>query len=205
MALTEYACPSCDQTNPGQIDYAPGMIKCSRNPAHTWRDTDEFAKLRPVKKFTVAKPTFAPQQGHVKMQVMVPGGVQQELEKAWGDKLEATITGVLTMMAEGQVMIVPKSDLQRMKERLGKIPESSAELFGLIYALGQQRDDAVADADILKQEIAAYEGRSVGCVLVNLGDQYQAAADRARSQEPPEPLKWFIERNVKNAIAESWF
>lgn len=205
MALTEYGCPACPKDDPGQIDYSPGQITCSKNPAHIWRDTQEFAKLLPQKRFTVAAPKFAAQQGHVKMEVMVPLGVKQKLEATWGGKLEATVAGVLAMMSEGQTMIVPNADLQRMKERLGKVPESAAELFGLIYAATLQRDEAKAEAEGLRQDVAAYEGTGKASVVVALGDQYQNALDKARGQEPPETLKQFLERNLRNALAEGWF
>ena len=205
MPLTEYGCPACPKENPGQINYSSGSITCSLNPAHRWNDSMEFAKLQPVKKFTVAPPKFAAQTNHVKMEAMVPLGVKQALETRWAGKLEATVGGVLTMLSEGECLIVPKSDLQRMKERLGKIPESSSELFGLIYALGEAANDAKSEAAAAQQDLAAYKGLSRTSVVINLGDQYSAAADKARSQEPPEPIEIFLNRNLKNALSENWF
>jgi hypothetical protein len=201
MALTEYSCPSCG----GQIDYTGGIIRCTRTPDHKWDDLNVFRDLRPEKKYEVAAAQFAPQQNHVVMKVLIPSGVNTALVQRWGDKLEATIGGVLTMLAEGECLIVPKTDLQRMKERLGKIPESSGELFGIVYNLGMETENAKAEAENSKKEVQAYEGRMVGMVLIDLGEQYENVVQRAQAQEPPEPVKWFIERNVKNALSQGWF
>ena len=209
MALTEFSCPACEAANPtgtpGQISYVPGSITCSINPAHTWRDTKEFGDLKPQRRFTVAAAKMPPQVNHVKMTVMIPLGVKTILETQWGARLDETVAGVLTMMSEGNSLMVPKADLQRMKERLGKIPESSAELFGLIYALGLQKDEAAAEVETVRQDLAAYDGLNKGSVVVNLGDNFGSAQEKARSQEPPEPLKVFIERVVRTALTENWF
>jgi hypothetical protein len=204
MPLTEYCCPLCPSNDPGQIHWGQGAITCQKNPAHVWRDVAEFAQLKPEKKFKVEQAKMPPQENHVKMTVMVPLGVKQKLETQWVGNLEETVAGVLTMMSEGESLMVPKSDLQRMKERLGKVPESSAELFGLIYALGLQKDEAVDEAAAVRQDLAAYEGMNKGSVVVNLGDNFGTAQEKARSQEPPEPLKVFCERVLRTAISENW-
>lgn len=205
MPLTEFACPACPEDKPGQINYTAGSITCSLNPAHRWTDTSEFAKLKPVKKFSVAPTIFPAQVGQAKITVQVPGGVEKALTEKWGDKLQATISGVLTMMAEGEYLMIPKSDLQRMKERLGKIPESSGELFGMIYALGMALEDAKAEAQAANQDVAAYAGLNKGSIVINLGDDYSLAVEKARSQEPPEPVKVFVEKSVRTGLANGWF
>jgi hypothetical protein len=205
MALTEFGCPLCPPESKGQIEVQGNVIVCGKDSSHRWNDTAEFKKSGAKICFTVAAPKFAPQTNHVPMNVMVPLGVKTTLETKWGPRLEATIAGVLAMMAEGEVLVIPRSDLQRMKERLGKIPESSGELFGMIYALGMSADDAKAEAENATKDLQAYRGMSPGRVVVDLGDQFGSATEKARGQEPPEPVEVFITRNVKNALSENWF
>jgi len=183
-----------------------GIIQCSVNSAHQWNDHMEFMKLHPTMDFSVPKDTFAPQTNHVDMKVQVPLGVKTALETKFAGTLDSTVAGVLQMLSEGEILIVPESDLQRLKERTNHRPKSASELFGIIFMLGEQVNDRQAEVDQLKQEVAAYEGRGgKTMVMLDLGDKYAEAAQRAKNQEPPEPLKFFLEKNLRNAIENNWF
>lgn len=196
---TEYGCPLCQ----AQIVASSGSLQCSKDPGHRWNDTAEFIKAGPKKLFTVAAATFAPQTSHVPVKVLIPMGVKQALESKLGDKMDATVAGVLAMMAEGEILMIPESDLQRYKERLGKRPESASELFGMVYALSLQAEDAKLEATNARQDIKAYEGLAPGRVVIDLGDQFQPTMEKARSAE--EPLKVFVERNLRTALENNWF
>ena len=131
IVKTRYGCPNCG----AQVNAENRKLVCSANSNHFWVDTAAFIGLNPPVKYEESKPPVAPQTNHVKWEVTVPPRVKAALEAKFGATTESTIAGVLAMLSEGDVMMIPESDLQRMKERFGKRPESSGELFGLMYSM----------------------------------------------------------------------
>ncbi len=196
---TRYACPSCG----GQIQAESGRLVCTANSNHVWNDIATFQSLNPQIKYEEAKPPVIVQQNHVKMEVSVPPRVKQGLDSKFGNTSSSTIAGVLGMLSEGEVMIVPESDLMRIKEKFGKRPESSAELFGLLYSLSMDLETANLIAENARREVQAYEGRNPNSVLIDLGSMYGPVLEKAKEQN--EPMKVWLERNLKNAIENSWF
>jgi hypothetical protein len=179
------------------------QLICSANRAHAWNDIATFQSLNPQVKYEEAKPPVIVQPNHVKVEVTVPPKVKQGLEAKFGNTASSTIAGVLGMLAEGEILIVPESDLQRMKERFGKKPESSAELFGLLYSLSMDLETANLIATNAQKDVQAYEGRNPNSVLIDLGTMYGPTVEKAK--EANEPLKLWIERNLKTAIENAWF
>jgi hypothetical protein len=129
--------------------------------------------------------------------------VKQGLEAKFGNTSSSTIAGILGMLSEGEILIIPESDLQRMKERFGKRPESSTELFGLMYSQSMDLETANLVATNAQKDVQAYEGRNPNSVLIDLGPLYGTVIEKAREQN--EPVKIWIERNLKTAIENSWF
>lgn len=203
MPLTEYACPACSQDAPGQIMAGNGALTCQKNPAHVWNDVKTFRDLNPQKRFTVAPPTFPAQVNHVKYEITIPLGVKTQLETKYAGRANQTVAGVLEMLAEGDVLVIPESDRERIRKLLNQKPESSAELFGIIFALDQQAQDAKNEAETVRKEVAAYEGRTQGAVLVDLGDVYADVQSKAR--EASMPVKMYVEEKFKAAIRDGWF
>lgn len=199
IVKTRYACPSCG----AQVNAEHRKLVCSANSTHSWNDTAAFLGLNPAVKYEESKPPVAPQPNHVKVEVTVPPRVKQGLEAKFGSTSDSTIAGVLGMLSEGDILIVPESDLQRMKELLGKRPESSSEMFGLVYNLSMELETAKLIADEAKKDVAIYEGRNPGAVLVNMGPLYGAVVEKARDQN--ETAKMWIERNLRTAIENNWF
>jgi hypothetical protein len=195
---TPYACPTCD----AQIQAENRQLICSGNRNHSWNDIAVFQSLGPKMKYDVKAPVVN-QPNHVKMEVVVPPIAKANFESKFGDRANATVSGLIQMLAEGEVLIVPEADLQRMKERLGKRPESSGELFGLIYNLSMELETQKLIADEAKKDLAIYEGRNPGAVLLNMGQLYGTVVEKARDQN--ETAKMWLERNLKNAIENNWF
>jgi hypothetical protein len=199
IVKTRYGCPSCGS----QINAENRKLVCSANSAHMWNDIATFMNLNPAVKYEESKPPVIAQTNHVKVEVSVPPKVKQGLEAKFGNTSSATIAGVLGMLSEGEVLIVPESDLQRMKERFGKRPESSAELFGILYSLSMDLETANLVAVNAQKDVQAYEGRNPNSVLIDLGAQYGAVLEKARDQN--ETAKMFLERSLKLALENSWF
>lgn len=199
IVKTRYACPTCG----AQVQAENRKLVCSANPAHTWNDIATFQSLNPAVKYEESKPPIMVQPNHVKVEVTVPPRVKQGLEAKFGTTSSSTISGILGMLAEGEILIVPESDLQRMKELLGKRPESSSEMFGLIYNLSMELETAKLIADEAKKDVAIYEGRNPGAVLINLGALFSSANEKAHSNN--QTLKEWMEASVKTALENSWF
>jgi hypothetical protein len=204
LVATEYACPLCKAANlTSQINASDGALTCSMNPSNVWRDIQAFKDLKPRMEFTVSQPKFQPQINHVEMKVMVPLGIKTTLETKMAGKLEATVAGILSMLAEGDILIIPSQDLDRMKQRLGKKPESSGELFGMLFALGEQVTEAKQIAETASNEVKAYESRSPGSVVIDLGAHFTYAVEKAKDENMP--VKLWIQDRMKNALENQWF
>ena len=132
VVKTRYACPSCE----AQINAENRQLICSANRSHSWNDIATFMGLNPKVKYEEAKPIVAPQTNHVKIELTLPPRIKQGLEAKFGSTcIQERSLRLLGFLAEGDVILIPAADLDRIKERLGKRPESSGELFGLIYNL----------------------------------------------------------------------
>jgi hypothetical protein len=208
MPATEYQCPLCDKVGQeSQIMASETAVQCSFNPAHRWADRLEFMSLQPRMAFRVSGPVVAPQMAHTKMtlNVMLPIAHQAAVVAKLGPRLEPTVAGILSMMAEGEVMIVPAADMQRLKQIgiVGKIVNNSSELVGLVYAADLQLTEANDRARRAEAELAEWEGRSRNMVLIDLGEQAEAGRIAASNQNMP--LKLFIENAIRNGLANNWF
>ena len=201
MAIVKlrYSCPSCG----AQMQAENRQLICSANRSHSWNDIATFQSLNPQVKYEEAKPPVVVQANHVKVEVTVPPRVKQGLEAKFGSTSSSTIAGVLGMLSEGEVLIIPETDLQRIKEKLGKMPESSGELFGMIYNLSMELETANLIAEEAKKDVAIYEGRNPGAVVLNLGPLYGPVVEKARDQN--ETASMWLMRNLKTAIDNSWF
>jgi hypothetical protein len=198
IVKTRYACVHCG----AQINAENRQLICSANRSHSWNDVAAFMALNPQVKYEESKPPIVNQPNHVKVEVTVPPRVKQGLESKFGTTSSSTIAGILGMLSEGEVLIVPEADLQRMKELLGKRPESAAEMFGLIYNLSMELETAKLVADEAKKDIAIYEGRNPGAVVVQLGPLYGTVVEKARDQG--ETAKLYVERVVKTVVDNNW-
>lgn len=182
-----------------------GELICSVNGEHRWNDAQSFLNEKPKMKFAVALPKAAPQQGHVPIQLTIPPGLKAALEAKYGSKTDATMASILMQMVEGNVLVVGQTDLDRLGSHLGKIPESSGELYGMIYAKTEEVAEAKMIAEAAAADLKAYEGLSPGRIVIDLGDQHAEAVARARNMEPPLPLSVWAAKVLKDGIANNWF
>lgn len=205
---TGYACPKCREVGQkNEIVASDRQLMCSGNSDHKWSDILEFQSLRPTLEFAAAPPPPAAQTGHTKwtLNVSLPINHKTSVEAKLGPKLEPTVAGILSMMAEGDVMIVPAGDLQRLKQigSIGKIPQSSSELVGMIYAADLQKQEAVDNERLAQAEVLAYEGRNRNLLVIDLGEHRTYADQKAKDENMP--TKVWVEQMMKNAIANNWF
>lgn len=209
LIKSEYACPICEaQTGQHhQICANAGELVCSFNGQHKWNDAPSFMAMNPKMVFKVPPPQFAPQKNLTPVQLSIPIEIKNALDAKFGDKLSATLSGILQQMVEGEVMVIPELDLERISsgEGLGKRPQNSSELFGMIYSLRMEVMDAKNTAEAAAKDLQAYRGISPGRVVVDLGDLYAEAQSRAANAEPPLPVDMYVAKCIKEGLRDNWF
>jgi hypothetical protein len=164
-----------------------------------------FLALKPKMVFTAPKQMPAQQFNQEEVKVLIPPRVKAALVAKWGEKFNATVAGVLEMVADGEVLVIPQPDLEKLKMRefLGTKPGSSAELCGTIFALRQEVQEAKNAEETARKDIAAYENFSPGRVVIDVSSFQGPLTEKARDANMP--VKIFLENNLKSAIENSWF
>jgi len=206
MAIrTGYGCPACRDTSGdvNEILAEDRQLICSKVPAHVFPDMDAFIDMKPVMAFEQAKVRPAPQTNHTSVNVSIAVNTYNALLEKYGDRLNATLAGLLNVIAEGQSLIVTETDLQRLKTVFNEMPKNSSHLFGLVYAMQLQTQEAKQTAQLATDEVKAYENISPGKVVLDLGEHFNYVVDRAKSEGLP--TKMWMEQQVKNALANQWF
>jgi len=209
---TEFSCPKCKKENGvlNQIVASGGSFRCLGNNDHIWSDAQKFSEEGLTVDFKVEMPRDLPQADHTPMTITVPIATKEALEKKYEDRsrMNATISSLLQTMAEGKHMLIPEVDIERIFQKLKELgfpnaPRNSSELFGILFTLGEKVEEEKQKADNAARDLQAYQGISIGRVIVNLGEVYQQAVENARAANLPLPL--YCEQNLKNAISNNWF
>lgn len=200
-----YSCPTCKRLtgDTNEVLADGGRLRCSKVEAHLWPDIQDFMDLNPRLDFKQEQPKFQNQTGHVDLTVKVPLRVKNAVSSRFAEKADATVAGLLSMMAEGECMVIGETDLQRISSVLPERPKSGSHLFGMITALIYARDEAKQVADAAAKELKAYEGMAGTRVMVDLGDQYGNATQRAQAENLP--TKVFVERVMRTGFENNWF
>ena len=203
---TEFACALCEKTGKQvQILDSEGKLICPENPAHKWTDTADFYASGAQMRFKVGPAKFPPVEGMTPITLKIPLRIKTELEKNWGtdEAVSAKVSDVLLQLVDGDVMIVGQTDMNRLFERLGQKFANSSELVGMVYAKMCEVDELRGERDSAVEDLKAYESRSPGRIVVDLGDQFSAAQSKAKDAETP--LKMWIESQLRNGLENNWF
>jgi hypothetical protein len=161
--------------------------------------------LNPKLDFKQEQARPQPQQNQTNINVALSVPVYNALLARYGDKLGAAATGVLKILVEGQPMIISEEDV----EQIGKIPgipekpKNARHLIGLIFAMGQQMTEAKQATDSMAADLKAYEGMSPGRVIIDLGANFNTAADKAKAEALP--TKVFVEQKVAMSLENNWW
>ena len=200
-----YSCPLCKRQtgDTNEVVADSGRLRCSKVDAHQFPDMSDFMDMRPTLDFKQEQPRPQAQPGHVPLTVRVPLSVKNAIDSKYGDKADGIVAGILLMMAEGECLVVRDTDLARIATVLPEKPKDSSHLFGMMMALKFELDEAKQAAELAAKEVKAYEGMSPAMVMVNLGDQYGAARQRAEAEN--QPVKIFLEKAVRNGLENNWF
>ena len=204
---SEFSCPRCKKETgqSNQISAADGRLICPVNPNHKWVDTAAFYADGPIMEFRVGPAKFPPVEGQTPITLKIPLRIKTELEQRWGaeEAVSAKIADVLLQLVDGDVMVLGQGDMTRLFERLGQKFSNSSELVGVVYAKMCEVDEAKGERDSAIEDLKAYESRSPGRVIVDLGTQFEDA--KAKAKDAEMPLKEWAETNLKNGISNNWF
>jgi hypothetical protein len=204
---TEFSCPKCKRETgqSNQISAAEGRLTCPANSNHKWDDTAAFYADGPQMEFKVGPAKFPPVEGQTPITLKIPLRIKTELATRWGteEAVAAKISDVLLQLVDGEVMVVGQTDMTRLFERLGQKFSNSSELVGVVYAKMCEVDEAKAERDSAVEDLKAYESRSPGRIIVDLGDQFETAKGKAKDAE--SPVKIWVEDQLRNALANNWF
>ena len=202
---SEFACPKCKRETGKsvQILASDGRLICPANSSHKWEDTAAFYADGPQMEFHVGPAKFPPVEGQTPITLKVPQRIKDALDSRYSAGLESVVANVLLQLVDGDVMVVGQTDMARLFERLGQKFSNSSELVGVVYAKMCEVDEVKAERDAAVADLKAYEGRSIGRVVVDLGDQYDTA--QAKATDAEQPLKQWIDEQLKNAPANNWF
>lgn len=204
---TEFACPKCKRETGKsvQIMAAEGRLSCPENSNHKWTDTAEFYADNPQMEFKVGPAKFPPVEGQTPITIKVPLHLKDSLELRYKDGLSAAVADVLLQMVNGAPLMIGQTDVERLRDRLGKTPENSSDLVGMVYAKICEAEEAKAERDEAIKDLKAYEGMSRGRVVIDLGPNYEAAVAKAKDAEPPMPVAVWLQQRVKGALDDNWF
>ena len=204
---TEFSCPKCKRETgkSTQILANEGRLSCPENSNHRWDDTAAFYSDGAVMEFKVGPAKFPPVEGQTPITIKVPLHLKDSLEQRYKDGLSAAVADVLLQMVNGAPLMIGQTDVERLRDRLGKTPENSSDLVGMVYAKICEADDAKAERDEAVKDLKAFEGMSRGRVVVDLGDFYESAAAKAKDSEPPLPVGQYVQRMVRTALENNWF
>ena len=200
------ACPLCDRVGVTSELYAdvPGTrVSCeSGNAAHVWNDALELRQLQP-RSIQLPKKVEAPQAGYVRFEVRVPESTQKALETKYGEAMQATVSSLLQAAGEPEMMVLGSADLDRISQRLGKHPGSSAELFGMIFQLGEEIKTLNNDKHEMEQQTAHGKGGAKGDgITVDLGQWLMKGMIKAN--ESNLPLEEFLSKYLQDALENDW-
>lgn len=174
---------------------------CSSNPEHFWTDRSELMAMQPRFMAKVARPDTVQAQ-HVPLQLNVPESVKKLLEARYGDKLPTSLTSVLQACAEPEMMLLNATDLQRITERLGQKPTSSGELFGMMFALGEELKSARSENELLLRRMNIKRGDAAEGVVIDLAEYMSKAV--AKAADAGVPLEEFLSKYLRDSLENDW-
>lgn len=192
------ACPRCAAAGDKEsrmFSRADSGYYCLKG--HKWNDYDELMAMDPAK--MAFKGIVARQDGWEKLPVDLPGSVKSDLEKKFGDRLQATIRAVLETLAQSKCLMVPEEDLKRLNDHTGMDLKNSSQLVGAVYSLKQTNTNLEESNRLMKNNRG---GGSVSptAIVVELGDLCAKVIAKANEREttPGEVITTVVEQYAAN-------
>lgn len=205
-----YACPSCDKAGQeSRLMSFPSKSGLGCPNGHVFNDLNELVALEPRKLGAPAPRLQPPPQGAVEMRVMVPGETKAKLEERFKNKLNASITAVLGVMADPRAFIIGGVDCGRLEEALKEPIKDAQKLLGKIFEMTGTSDTLAKENEIMRAKatggakVSYVANPEAGDMIINFGDPLtQAIMEKAKGYGiTPEKL---VSDTIKNASDQGW-
>ena len=192
------ACPKCAvQGNPKSRMFSRPDSGYYCLSGHKWLDWDELMSMNPEK--LDFKGITAKQDGWKKLTIEMPGSVLDDLQKKFGEKLNATLRSVMDILTQQRYMVISEEDLKRLQEHTGQDLKNSSQLVGSVYSLKQSNQNLEEANRMLK---ANRGGRSVSptAISIEFGDLADTILQKAQDwgQEPSEVVADVMRKYIEN-------
>jgi len=186
-----------------QLLFEPMKIFCERNPVvHTWNDTSKLMGLNPR---MMKKPKEADviQATDTMIQLLVSQKLKDALTAKFPENLSASLRSVLQACAEPVMMILSATDMQRITERVGKMPKTSGELFGMIFGYGEEIKELKNEIVQLRKKVAITMRGNAAGVIVDLGEEALPKAV-AKADAAGVSLEEMLSAHCRDAVLNDW-
>ena len=201
------ACPTCLQSGvenglmstPGRYGYF-----CKEN--HQFNDTESL-RMGKLQKLSTPPPEKLrpPAPGSVEMRFMVPGELNARLMARFGNKLQASISGILQALLDDGSFIVSGMDAARLSEHLGGEIIHTQALVGRVFSMRKERDQFKDGVERASQPVATMVPSKDGKmpIVVPLDqDSISALQEKAKFQGKPVPE--LLSETIKFALDNNW-
>lgn len=196
------ACPGCrTEGNPSVRMFAKADVGyyCMTGK-HKWKDFDELMALGPDK--LEYKGITARQDGWQKLTVEMPGGVLEDLQKKYGDRLSATLRGVMDIISQPRYLMIPEEDIKRLCEHTAVDLKNSQQLVGAVYSL-KETNKSLTEANNLMKQNRGVRTASATAITIEFGDLAGVILEKANDwgMDPSELVRDTI---VRKYIENGW-
>jgi len=192
------ACPKCKAAgNPESRMFSRADAGYYCLQGHKWNDYDDLMAMNPDK--LAFKGIVARQDGWEKLPIDLPGSVKSDLEKKFGDKLQATVRAVLETLAQSKCLMVPEEDLKRLNDHTGMDLKNSSQLVGAVYSMKQTATNVEEQNRLMKNNRGG-GSLSPTAIVVELGDLCAKVIAKADEREttPGEVICTVVEQYAAN-------
>ena len=164
---------------------------------HAWKDFDELMAMNPSK--LPYQGIQARQEGWEKYELQVPGSLLKDLKTKYGDRLAATMRGVMEMLSQPRFLMVPEEDIKRLIEHTGIELKNSAQLVGAVYSLKTSNQN-LEEANRLMKANRGGRATSPTAISVEFGDMADTILQKAADwgQEPAEIVADVMRKYIEN-------
>jgi hypothetical protein len=173
---------------------------------HRWNDYDQLMARNPRK--MQFKGIVARQDGFVKMTIEIPGSVAELIQKKFGEKLSATLAGVMDVLSGERCILMGESDVKRLQDRLGEEVKSPAFIVGKVWELKEATIELQATVDKLRDNLRqrmagkTSEPLSDTMMILDLGELSGPLMEKANEKEWTPDM--YVLEAVRLAIEGNW-
>lgn len=197
------ACPICDQVGITSHLYEvpPSLATLceSGNSAHRWNDSNKLREAHP-RKLELPPPHHSIQRDYTSLTLQAPRDLESMLRVKYGDTYESSVVSLLRSFAEENLLILNMADLERIALRLGTMPTTGAELFGLIFQIGEETNSLRMEVKRLERASIAQNNNSA--VILDLGDFLSKAT--AKAAEANMNTEEYLGAFLRTALENDW-